>query len=87
MRLFPAYDPVYPIRIETASGDWVDSAGNVETATSLLYGDLSEHDGEPRTIYAPAALCRVLESEARVNADCWDIPVDHVVAFDGGVAA
>lgn len=73
------YDyPEYPIRIYDAQGAMIDCAGNVESVESVLFGDLSVHDGEPRTIYAPDDLIPRLEHLAAINADCWGIPKDVV---------
>lgn len=69
----------YPISIYSSDGELIDRAGNVESAESVLYGDLSQHDGSARTIFAPDADIARLESLARINADCWDIPQDIVL--------
>ena len=69
---------LYPIAIYSSAGELIDRAGNVESAESILYGDLSAHDGHARVIFAPPQDVGRLESLARINADCWDIPVDSV---------
>ena len=61
---------------------WIDTADNVETAVSILYGDMSEHDGQQRIIFASDELVSQMEYEARINADCWGIPVDVVQNID-----
>lgn len=69
---------MYPIKIQSSSGESIDEAGNVESAVSILYGDLSTHDGNARTIFAPAEYCQALRAAAAENADCWGIPLDIV---------
>jgi len=74
----------YPIRIIDADGDLLDACGNTESAASVLYGDLSYHDGRARTIYAPEQYVDQLKWEAEINADCWGIPLDRVVPIEMG---
>jgi hypothetical protein len=71
----------FPIRIYDGSGEMIDCAGNVESAESILYGDLSQHDGTARTIYAPDADMARLAYLAGINADCFGIPVDNVLSL------
>lgn len=71
-------EPEYPIAIYSQDGELIDRAGNVESAESVLYGDMSDHDGSPRTIYAPENDIQRLEYLAKINADCWNIPLDIV---------
>lgn len=73
----------YPIAIFTEDSELIDRAGNVETAVSVLYGDLSDHDGRPRIIQVPIDSvfdkdAERLAYEADINADCWGIPVDTI---------
>lgn len=68
----------YPITINTHDGALIDQAGNVESALSILYGDLSDHDGKARTIFAPPELVEALAYHASINADCFGIPIDVV---------
>ena len=74
----------YPIRIIDADGELIDACDNMETAACILYGDLSYHDGQARTIYAPERFENALKHEAAINADCWGIPLDKVVALEWG---
>jgi len=68
----------YPILILDADGEVIDRAGNVESAVSVLYGDLSYHDGRARKVICPAEHVSRLRYESRINADCWGIPLDSI---------
>lgn len=73
----------YPIAIYEDMGvSWVelDRTSNIESAISVLYGDLSTHNGEARLIRCPAEYVERLQHEAELNADCYGIPVDIVKA-------
>ena len=70
----------YPIAIFDHAGALIDRAGNVESAASVLYGDLSAHDGHARRIVAPREDCARLLAYASENADCYGIPLDIVEA-------
>lgn len=59
-------------------GNEIDIAYNVESAISVLYGDLSSHDGHARRVVCPGAVARQLRYEAAINADCFGIPVDMI---------
>lgn len=72
----------YPFTILAADGKVIDRAANIESAVSVLYGDLSRHDGLPRTILCPADSVGRLEYHTDINADCFGIPLD-IVKVDG----
>lgn len=74
----------YPITILASDGSVIDRAANVESTVSVLYGDLSYHEGSARTILCPAEYVSRLRYEARINADCWGIPLDMVKAVEAG---
>ena len=80
--LFIEFDEEYPIRMEEYDGTLIDQAGNVESAVSVLYGDLSDHQGQARKIFAPSQYVGLLRTEANNNADCWNIPIDEVIEID-----
>lgn len=68
----------YPIIILDADGALIDRTSNVESAESVLYGDLASHDGRPRLVTAPAEDVDQLRYLARINADCYGLPLDRV---------
>lgn len=68
----------WPIAIYSSNGELIDQCGNVDSAVSVLYGDLSTHDRSARRIVCPASMAKELEYNARINADCWSIPLDTV---------
>ena len=68
----------YPILIFTSAGIEIDRAGNVESAVSVLYGDMSTHDGQPRQIFAPPTEAKRLRKHAALNSDCYQLPIDAV---------
>lgn len=73
-------DPeTYPFEIRDCDGGVIDYASNVETVTAILYGDLSTHDGTYRAVDCPdAESAERLRYEAKINADCYGIPVDVI---------
>lgn len=77
----------YPYLIIDADGQLIDAAGNVESAESVLYGDLSYHDGRARVVRVPMgdddALAR-LRYAAEINADCFGLPLDRVETYSHG---
>ena len=79
----------FPIVLTCDGESIMDMAGNVEAATSVLYGYIGEVEvlDDPRTIYVPNGeewddVAGALEWQAEINADCWDIPTDIVVRYD-----
>lgn len=63
--------------------DEIDRAGNVDTVESVLYGDLTYHSGSVRIVWVPEGdefdyPAAQIETLARINADCWNIPLDIV---------
>ncbi len=75
--------PEYPIMMFTNGGVEIDRAANIESAISVLYGDLSGHDDNARLVFAPAEFTGGLRHHAHLNADCFNIPVDHVHTLPG----
>lgn len=66
------------IIIKDWQGNEIDTAYNIESAVSVLYGDLSTHDGHARQVTCPASCYDQLQYEARINADCYGIPLDTI---------
>lgn len=73
----------YPYVVFTEDNEYVDSAANVDTLESVLYGDLSYHPGIARIVQVPMGdehdeTIERLEYLARINADCFGIPLDYI---------
>lgn len=71
----------YPILVYRGDGTLIDAAGNRESAESVLYGDLSDHDGQPRIVQVPQEMTDLIEYlqwAAETNADCFGIPEDVI---------
>jgi hypothetical protein len=71
----------FPIVMFTEQGEHIDSALDAESAASVLYGDLTYHEGHPRIIQIPHDrddLAEAMARHAAINADCWGIPLDTI---------
>ena len=74
----------YPFEVYASDGTHIDSVGNVESLDSVLYGDLSSHDGHPRIIHVPHGMdddAARIQYLIDINADCFGIPHDLIERF------
>jgi len=68
--------------------DWTEHS--VDSALSVLYGDLSMHEGGPRTVILTGDLAEsrpiinYMVRESEINSDCWGIPADNIVGSKDG---
>lgn len=77
----------YPIVITERDGTVIDRTATVDSAFSVLYGDLSTHSGASRRIVVPRGpdwdfVADVMQIEAELNADAFGIPTDIIVRGD-----
>ena len=70
----------YPIVIFTEDSEYVDSAANVGSAESVLYGDMSYYT-IPRIIQIPISMEDVITEMQYlidINSDCYGIEPDRI---------
>ena len=73
----------YMFTIFTETSEFVDACDDTDTLGSILYGDLSYHEGTPRIIQIPLGdegdeAAEQASYLARINADCFGIPLDTI---------
>lgn len=73
----------YMLTVFTEDSEFVDACDTIDCLDSILYGDLSYHPGMARIVQIPLGddgdvLAERVDYLARINADCWGIPMDRI---------